>query len=170
VTARGGGEVGTEGQARRPGPGAGRGRATWKDLTDNVNFMATNLTGQVRNIAEGHHRRRQRRPVEEDNRGPVRGEILQLKETINTMVRSAERLRPARGEHRRRPCRSRSGTEGKGSVGQATGAGCGRACGKTVNPTTSTLLAAKPQPPKVRQHRPRWTTAVRHPATLSKEG
>ena len=43
-------EVGTEGklggQAQVPGAG------TWKDLTDNVNFMASNLTGQVRNIAE----------------------------------------------------------------------------------------------------------------------
>src|SRR5436189_6358152 len=44
-------EVGTEGklggQARVPGVAG-----TWKDLTDNVNLMATNLTGQVRNIAE----------------------------------------------------------------------------------------------------------------------
>ena len=44
-------EVGTEGklggQAQVPGVGG-----TWKDLTDNVNFMASNLTGQVRNIAE----------------------------------------------------------------------------------------------------------------------
>ena len=44
-------EVGTEGklggQAEVPGVGG-----TWKDLTDNVNFMASNLTGQVRNIAE----------------------------------------------------------------------------------------------------------------------
>ena len=44
-------EVGTEGklggQAAVPGVAG-----TWKDLTDNVNFMASNLTGQVRNIAE----------------------------------------------------------------------------------------------------------------------
>ena len=44
-------EVGTEGklggQAQVPGVAG-----TWKDLTDNVNFMASNLTGQVRNIAE----------------------------------------------------------------------------------------------------------------------
>src|SRR5687768_4963828 len=44
-------EVGTEGrlggQANVPGVGG-----TWKDLTDNVNFMASNLTGQVRNIAD----------------------------------------------------------------------------------------------------------------------
>jgi hypothetical protein len=38
-------------QARRSGAGAGV-AGTWKDLTDNVNLMADNLTGQVRNIAE----------------------------------------------------------------------------------------------------------------------
>ena len=60
-------EVGTEGklggQAEVPGVAG-----TWKDLTDNVNSMASNLTGQVRNIAEVDHRRRQRRPVAEDHR------------------------------------------------------------------------------------------------------
>jgi HAMP domain-containing protein/CheY-like chemotaxis protein len=77
-------EVGTEGrlggQARVLG-GAG----TWKDLTDNVNFMASNLTAQVRNIAEvataianGDLSRK----ITVD----VRGEILQLKDTLNTMV------------------------------------------------------------------------------------
>src|SRR5204863_76761 len=57
----------------------------WKDLTDNVNSMASNLTGQVRNIAEvataianGDLSRK----ITVD----VRGEIRQLKETINTMV------------------------------------------------------------------------------------
>jgi HAMP domain-containing protein/CheY-like chemotaxis protein/signal transduction histidine kinase len=77
-------EVGTEGklggQAAVPGVAG-----TWKDLTDNVNSMARNLTGQVRNIAEvstaiasGDLSRK----ITVD----VRGEILQLKETINTMV------------------------------------------------------------------------------------
>jgi HAMP domain-containing protein len=77
-------EVGTEGklggQAVVPGVAG-----TWKDLTDNVNSMAGNLTGQVRNIAEvstaiasGDLSRK----ITVD----VRGEILQLKETINTMV------------------------------------------------------------------------------------
>ncbi len=50
-------EVGTEGilggQANVPGVAG-----TWKDLTDSVNFMASNLTSQVRNIAERHHGRR----------------------------------------------------------------------------------------------------------------
>jgi HAMP domain-containing protein/CheY-like chemotaxis protein/signal transduction histidine kinase len=83
-------EVGTEGklggQAQVPGVGG-----TWKDLTDNVNFMASNLTGQVRNIAEvataianGDLSRK----VTVD----VRGEILQLKETFNTMVDQLNRF------------------------------------------------------------------------------
>jgi HAMP domain-containing protein/CheY-like chemotaxis protein len=83
-------EVGTEGklggQAQVPGVGG-----TWKDLTDNVNFMASNLTGQVRNIAEvataiasGDLSRK----ITVD----VRGEILQLKETLNTMVDQLNRF------------------------------------------------------------------------------
>src|SRR6202142_3859267 len=77
-------EVGTDGklggQAQVPGVAG-----TWKDLTDSVNSMASNLTGQVRNIAEvataiagGDLSRK----ITVD----VRGEILQLKETLNTMV------------------------------------------------------------------------------------
>ncbi|MGH6813176.1 MAG: HAMP domain-containing protein, partial [Methylocella sp.] len=77
-------EVGTEGklggQAAVPGVAG-----TWKDLTDNVNFMASNLTGQVRNIADvataiagGDLSKK----ITVD----VRGEILLLKETLNTMV------------------------------------------------------------------------------------
>jgi HAMP domain-containing protein/signal transduction histidine kinase len=77
-------EVGTEG--RLGGQANVRGVAgTWKDLTDNVNAMATNLTGQVRNIAEvttaiatGDLSKK----ITVD----VRGEILELKNTINTMV------------------------------------------------------------------------------------
>jgi len=83
-------EVGTDGklggQAVVPGVGG-----TWKDLTDNVNFMASNLTGQVRNIAEvataiasGDLSRK----ITVD----VRGEILQLKETLNTMVDQLNRF------------------------------------------------------------------------------
>src|ERR1700674_2753977 len=77
-------EVGTDGklggQAAVPGVAG-----TWKDLTDSVNFMASNLTAQVRNIAEvataiasGDLSKK----ITVD----VRGEILLLKETINTMV------------------------------------------------------------------------------------
>jgi HAMP domain-containing protein/CheY-like chemotaxis protein/signal transduction histidine kinase len=83
-------EVGTEGklggQAQVPGVGG-----TWKDLTDSVNSMAGNLTGQVRNIAEvataiagGDLSRK----ITVD----VRGEILQLKETLNTMVDQLNRF------------------------------------------------------------------------------
>ncbi len=77
-------EVGTEGklggQAVVPGVAG-----TWKDLTDNVNFMASNLTGQVRNIAEvatAVARGDLSRKITVD----VKGEILELKNTINTMV------------------------------------------------------------------------------------
>src|SRR5207237_1354677 len=77
-------EVGTDGklggQAQVKDVGG-----VWKDLTDNVNIMAGNLTGQVRNIAEvttavanGD--------LSKKNTVDVRGEILELKETINVMV------------------------------------------------------------------------------------
>src|SRR5207247_301718 len=77
-------EVGTERKLARPAqvPGVG---GTWKDLTDNVNSMASNLTGQVRNIADvatAIARGDLNRKITVD----VQGEILQLKETINTMV------------------------------------------------------------------------------------
>src|SRR5207247_619004 len=77
-------EVGTEG--RLGGQAEVREvSGVWKDLTENVNLMASNLTGQVRNISEvtiavasGDLSRK----ITVD----VRGEILQLKEAINTMV------------------------------------------------------------------------------------
>src|SRR5207249_939187 len=58
---------------------------TWKDLTDNVNSMASNLTSQVRNIAEvttAVAKGNLSRKITVD----VKGEILELKNTINTMV------------------------------------------------------------------------------------
>jgi HAMP domain-containing protein len=77
-------EVGTDGrlggQAVVPGVAG-----TWKDLTDSVNAMATNLTAQVRNIAQvttAVARGDLSRKITVD----VKGEILELKETINTMV------------------------------------------------------------------------------------
>ena len=77
-------EVGTEGKLG--GQADVRGVAgTWKDLTDNVNFMATNLTNQVRNIAEvttAVARGDLSKKITVD----VRGEILELKSTVNTMV------------------------------------------------------------------------------------
>ena len=83
-------EVGTDGklggQAIVPGVAG-----TWKDLTDSVNSMAGNLTAQMRNIAEvataiagGDLSRK----ITVD----VRGEILQLKETLNTMVDQLNRF------------------------------------------------------------------------------
>jgi HAMP domain-containing protein len=77
-------EVGTEGklggQAQVPGVGG-----TWKDLTDNVNFMASNLTAQVRNIAEVATAIA-RGDLSKKITVNVSGEILELKETLNTMV------------------------------------------------------------------------------------
>ncbi|MFB9888361.1 HAMP domain-containing protein, partial [Planobispora takensis] len=77
-------EVGTEG--RLGGQAQVRGvSGVWKDLTDNVNFMASNLTTQVRDIAQVAT------AVAKGDLGrkitvEVKGEILQLKDTINTMV------------------------------------------------------------------------------------
>src|SRR5207302_739745 len=58
---------------------------TWADLTDNVNLMAANLTGQVRNIADVTTAV-QRGDLSKKITVDVKGEILQLKNTINTMV------------------------------------------------------------------------------------
>ena len=111
-------EVGTEGklggQAAVPGVAG-----TWKDLTDSVNSMASNLTAQVRNIAEvttAVARGDLSRKITVD----VKGEILELKNTINTMVDqlnafAAEVTRVAR----------EVGTEGK-LGGQAAVPGRGR--------------------------------------------
>ena len=99
-------EVGTEGKLG--GQADVKGVAgTWKDLTDSVNFMASNLTAQVRNIAEvttavanGDLSKK----IEVD----VRGEILELKNTINTMV---DQLRAFASEVTR--VAREVGTEGK---------------------------------------------------------
>src|SRR5262249_48050597 len=99
-------EVGTEGklggQAQVPGVAG-----TWKDLTDNVNFMAQNLTGQVRNIAEvataiagGDLAKK----ITVD----VRGELLLLKDTLNT---TTEQLRSFAAEVTR--VAREVGTEGR---------------------------------------------------------
>ena len=108
-------EVGTEGtlggQAQVPGVAG-----TWKDLTDNVNFMARNLTDQVRNIAQvatavANGDLSQTITVD------ARGEILELKQTLNRMVAqlscfAAEVTRVAR----------EVGTEGKlGAAGRGRG-------------------------------------------------
>src|SRR5207247_2644399 len=77
-------EVGTEGKLG--GQAEVKGVAgTWKDLTDSVNYMASNLTSQVRNIAQvttavANGDLSKKITVD------VRGEILELKVTVNTMV------------------------------------------------------------------------------------
>ena len=102
-------EVGTlgvlGGQADVPGVAG-----TWKDLTESVNSMATNLTNQVRNIAEvttAVANGDLSRQITVD----AQGEILELKRTINTMVdqlslvRRRGHARRARGRHRGHPRR-----------------------------------------------------------------
>ena len=77
-------EVGTEG--RLGGQAEVKGVAgTWKDLTDNVNSMASNLTAQVRNIIEVT-KAVARGDLAKKITVDVKGEILELKNTINTMV------------------------------------------------------------------------------------
>ena len=106
-------EVGTDGklggQAIVPGVAG-----TWKDLTDSVNAMCGNLTDQVRNIAHvttAVARGDLSRKITVD----VRGEILELKDTINTMVDQLNALRlgshprRARGRHRRQARRPGAG-------------------------------------------------------------
>jgi HAMP domain-containing protein/signal transduction histidine kinase/CheY-like chemotaxis protein len=110
-------EVGTEGKLGGQAEVTGVG-GTWKDLTDSVNQMASNLTGQVRNIAEvttavanGDLSRK----IGVD----VKGEILELKNTINTMV---DQLRGFASEVTR--VAREVGSEGK-LGGQATVEGVG---------------------------------------------
>src|ERR687898_859900 len=99
-------EVGTEGKLG--GQADVKGVAgTWKDLTDSVNYMAANLTNQVRNIAQvttavANGDLSQKITVE------ARGEILELKNTVNTMV---EKLRVFADEVTR--VAKEVGTEGK---------------------------------------------------------
>ncbi len=129
-------EVGTEGklggQANVPGVAG-----TWKDLTDSVNFMASNLTDQVRNIAEvttAVARGDLSRKITVD----VRGEILELKNTINTMV---DQLNAFAGEVTR--VAREVGTEGKlGGQAQVPGvAGTWKDLTDSVNSMAGNLTA-----------------------------
>src|SRR5688500_12267896 len=99
-------EVGTEGvlggQANVPGVGG-----TWKDLTDNVNAMASNLTNQVRNIADVTTAVA-KGDLSRQITVEAKGEILELKNTINTMV---DQLRSFASEVTR--VAREVGTEGK---------------------------------------------------------
>ncbi|MFW8608927.1 HAMP domain-containing protein [Rhizobium beringeri] len=129
-------EVGTEGklggQAQVPGVAG-----TWKDLTENVNSMASNLTGQVRNIAEvttAVARGDLSRKITVD----VKGEILELKNTINTMV---DQLNAFAGEVTR--VAREVGTEGKlGGQAQVPGvAGTWKDLTDSVNSMAGNLTA-----------------------------
>jgi HAMP domain-containing protein/CheY-like chemotaxis protein/signal transduction histidine kinase len=129
-------EVGSEGilggQARVPGAGG-----VWRDLTDNVNFMASNLTSQVRNIAlvttaVANGDLSQKITVE------ARGEMLELKNTVNTMV---EKLRVFADEVTR--VAKEVGTEGKlGGQAEVPGVvGTWKALTDSVNAMANSLTA-----------------------------
>ena len=129
-------EVGTEGRlgGQEVVPGVG---GTWKDLTDSVNSMASNLTGQVRNIAEvttAVARGDLSRKITVD----VKGEILELKNTINTMV---DQLNAFASEVTR--VAREVGTEGKlGGQAQVPGvAGTWKDLTDTVNFMAANLTA-----------------------------
>ena len=116
-------EVGTEGKLGAQAEVTGV-SGTWKDLTDNVNFLAGNLTNQVRNIAAvttavANGDLSKKITVE------ARGEILELKDTINTMV---DQLRAFAAEVTR--VAREVGIEGK-LGGQARGTRC---CGHVEGP------------------------------------
>src|SRR5688572_711657 len=127
-------EVGTEGrlggQASVPGVGG-----TWKDLTDNVNYMASNLTTQVRNIADVSTAVA-RGDLSRKITVEVRGEILELKNTFNTMV---DQLNAFASEVTR--VAREVGTEGKlGGQAKVTGAaGVWRDLTDNVNGLASNL-------------------------------
>ena len=129
-------EVGTEGklggQAKVKGVAG-----TWKDLTDNVNLMASNLTSQVRNIAavttavaNGD--------LAKKITADVRGELLELKDTINRMV---DQLRSFASEVTR--VAREVGTEGKlGGQAKVEGvSGTWKALTDSVNPMASNLTS-----------------------------
>src|ERR1041384_8326381 len=135
-------EVGTEGklggQAKVKGVAG-----TWKDLTDSVNSMAGNLTGQVRNIAEvttavANGDLSKKITVD------VRGEILELKNTINTMV---DQLNAFASEVTR--VAREVGTEGKlGGQANVRGvAGTWADLTDNVNSLAGTLTSQVPQTP-----------------------
>src|SRR4029079_1270912 len=127
-------EVGTEGklggQAQVEGVAG-----TWKDLTDSVNIMAGSLTAQVRNIADVTTAIA-RADLSRQITGVVKGEIFELKNTINTMV---DRLNAFAGEVTR--VAREVGTEGRlGGQAQVSGvAGTWKDLTDTVNVMAANL-------------------------------
>jgi len=138
---------------------------TWKDLTDSVNAMAGNLTAQVRNIAEvttAVARGDLSRKITVD----VKGEILELKDTINTMV---DQLNAFAGEVTR--VAREVGTEGKlGGQAQVPGVGGTwkdltdnvnfMASNLTVRCATS-LRSLQPSPAETSPEKSRWMCAAK---------
>src|SRR3989440_563378 len=129
-------EVGTEGKLGGEADVKGV-SVTWKDLTDNVNILAGNLTDQVRNIAKvttavANGDLSQKITVD------VKGEVLALKNTINTMV---DQLRSFASEVTR--VAKQVGTEGKlGAQAEAQGAaGSWKALTESVTPLAGTLTS-----------------------------
>ena len=122
-------EVGTEGklggQAQVPGVSG-----TWKDLTDNVNFMAGNLTGQVRDIAQVTTAVA-RGDLSQKITVDAKGEVAGLADTINTMVDQLSGLR--RRGHPRRPRGRHRGPARRPGRGARRRPAPGR-----TSPTTST--------------------------------
>ncbi|WP_420821583.1 HAMP domain-containing protein [Pseudonocardia acidicola] len=129
-------EVGTEGKLG--GQAQVKGVAgTWRDLTDNVNYMASNLTGQVRNIAQVTTAVA-RGDLSQKITVDARGEILELKSTVNTMV---DQLSSFADEVTR--VAREVGTEGKlGGQAQVKGvAGTWRDLTESVNQLAGNLTA-----------------------------
>src|SRR5207302_1577923 len=129
-------EVGTEG--RLGGQADVQGVAgTWKDLTESVNSMASNLTAQVRNI-DGVSKAEATGDLSKKITVDVKGEILELKDTINTMV---DQLRSFAAEVTR--VAREVGTEGKlGGQAEVQGvAGTWKDLTESVNSMASNLTA-----------------------------
>ncbi|TMK40389.1 MAG: response regulator [Actinobacteria bacterium] len=127
-------EVGTEGKLGGQAEVEGV-SGTWEDLTDSVNFMANNLTDQVRNIAQVATAVAQG-DLSEQITVDAKGEILELKDTINTMV---EQLRSFAAEVTR--VAREVGTEGKlGGQAEVAGvSGTWRGLTENVNLMASNL-------------------------------
>ena len=146
-------EVGTEGklggQAQVPGVAG-----TWKDLTDNVNSMATNLTGAGSQYRRRDHRRGARRSFQEDHRRRARRDPAAQGDHQHD-GRSAERLRRrsdargARGRHRRQARRTGAGARASPAPGR-------------TSPTTSTCWppTSRPRSATSPTSRPRWPAAT----------
>ena len=138
-------EVGTEGKLGQAAAFTTEVGGVWKDLTDNVNLMAGNLTGQVRNIAEvttavanGDLSKK----ISID----VKGEFLELKNTVNAMV---DQLKTFAGEVTRSPARSASRASSADRRSRRRSAASGR-----TSPTTST--SSRPTSPTRCEPSPRW--------------